>query len=75
MNPVRELTHRLRRRPTSSDALERELARHVIRRQELRRRGASEATLERNRRKIVRLQHDLAAALIARHHQAERPAA
>jgi predicted DsbA family dithiol-disulfide isomerase len=75
MKPVRDLRHRFRRR-ASSDELERELARLVIRRQSLRSCGASDAALERNRRKIVRLQHELAHALIARHRVAtERTAA
>jgi hypothetical protein len=76
MNPARTFAARFSRRPASSETLERELAKLVIRRQDLRARGASDAALERNRRKIGRVQRDLAQALIARHRpRAERSAA
>jgi hypothetical protein len=65
---VQDLRHRVgRRRRRSSDSLQRELGELVKRRQELRARGAGAARLERNRRKIVRLQHRLTRALIANH--------
>jgi hypothetical protein len=66
MHDVRELLVRGRRHP-SSDALQREIAELVVRRQALRARGASEARLERNRRKIARRQRELAHALIERY--------
>jgi hypothetical protein len=74
---VHDLRHRVtRRRRRSSDSLQRELGVLVRRRQELRAGGASEARLERNRRKIVRLQRRLAHALIASYlHSVDRHAA
>jgi hypothetical protein len=56
-------------------ALEREIARLVVERQELRARGASGAALERNRLRLVRRQRQLARALIDLHLRRERPAA
>jgi hypothetical protein len=64
---LRDRVGRRRRRRRSSDSLQRELGELVKRRQELRARGASDSRLERNRRKIVRLQHRLRHALIAKH--------
>jgi hypothetical protein len=49
------------------DALERQLGRLVLRRQELRAEHAGRELLEPNRREIVLLQQRIAAALIARH--------
>ena len=63
-------------RPRSAERIQAELAILVARRQELRSRGAGELVLERNRRKIVRRQQELAHALIARYRRpAERTAA
>ena len=47
--------------------LQREIAELVVARQALRAQGASDAALERNRRQLVRRQHELALALIARY--------
>ncbi len=47
------------------DAIEREIRRLVIERQELRGAEASAAELERNRLEIARLQRELARALVA----------
>jgi hypothetical protein len=56
--------------------LQREIAELVVARQALRVRGATDAALERNRRQLVRRQHELTRALIARHRlQAELSAA
>ena len=49
------------------EALNARLARLVAKRQELRSRAAGNAALERNRRDIVRAQHQLSHALIARY--------
>jgi hypothetical protein len=46
----------------------------VFERQELRASGADSASLERNRREIVRRQSELSRALVALHHGSLRPA-
>jgi hypothetical protein len=61
---------RLSRRAASVESLERDLAQLVMRRQELRAAGASDGALERNRRRIVRVQREIAHALIAGHRAA-----
>ncbi len=59
---------RFRRRGSPSvEELEARIAALVVRRQTLRERGASEAALERNRRRLARCQWQLSFALIERH--------
>ena len=59
----------------SVEALLEEIAELVWQRQTLRARGAGSRTLERNRRRILRLQWELSYALIARHLPASKRAA
>ncbi len=65
--PVTVKTKTMSRRPAQPQTLQREIARLVVKRQELRSRGASRAALERNRRAIARRQRELSHALIESH--------
>jgi hypothetical protein len=55
--------------------LEHQIGLLVVERQELRARGAGASALERNRRKLIRRQRELARALIELHLRREQPAA
>jgi hypothetical protein len=64
---LRPARFRRRRVRATADELTTRIGRLVAERQELRARGASEASLERNRLQIARAQWELAHALIDRH--------
>jgi hypothetical protein len=64
---LRHLYVKLARRRASVEALDARIAQLVAHRQQLRAQGARPATLERNRRRLVRAQWQLGLALIDRH--------
>jgi hypothetical protein len=64
---LRPARFRRRRVRATADELTTRIGRLVAERQELRARGASEASLERNRLQIARAHWELAHALIDRH--------
>jgi hypothetical protein len=64
---LRPARFRRRRVRATADELTTRIGRLVAERQELRARGASDASLERNRLQIARAQWELAHALIDRH--------
>jgi hypothetical protein len=67
LRPLRPTRFRRSRGRSSAEALTARIAQLVAERQELRARGASEASLERNRLQIARAQWELAHVLIDLH--------
>jgi hypothetical protein len=67
LRPLRPTRFRRSRGRTSAEELTARIAQLVAERQELRARGASEGSLERNRLQIARAQWELAHALIDLH--------
>ena len=72
---LRPARFRRRRADSSVEALTFRISALVAERQQLRDRGASESSLERNRLRLARAQWELGHALIDRHLPAEQPAA
>ena len=67
LRPLRRWRFRRTRSPLSVESLVVQIAELVVERQDLRRRAASPAAIERNRVQIARAQWELAHALIDRH--------